>query len=481
MSKMSKADKKGKPDKSLPYSTQSISEADIEAVSSALASPLLTQGSELARFTSLLSSYTNAKYALCYNSATSALFSAYSTLLAPLVSLGRRLDGTLLNKYNAILRGDFHLKNDPALDLDLQGSSNPSLTSDEINLLFPIEVITTPISFVATTNMLLPLHICPIFAPVLANGNINADKIEALITEKTRAIVSVDFAGTPVEYEKIRAICKRHNLIFISDASHALGAGVKIDPKTKLDLDLKSQTFERKMDPNPETLKLNSHSNPKKPESNLNKMQKVGSLADATIFSFHPVKPITTGEGGAITLDDEAVFKRLSYHSSHGVEKKRPYLYDVTSLGYNFRVNEMQAALGISQLGRLDAFIKVRHKNHAYYKEALKNCKNLYLLDLPANSYTSLHLSIIVIASSLWCAKEGIIEALHAKGVMVQLHYRPIYAFSLYKRLFASTISKETRQSADMFYNSMLSIPNHQGMSEDELAYVVRALCEVIG
>jgi len=263
----------------LSYSTQLIDDDDIAVVMQVLKSKFLAQGPRVAQFEEDLCKYTGAKYAVTFNSATSALYGAYSAL--------------------NIHEGD--------------------------------EIITTPISFVATSNMFVTLGATPVWCDVKLDGNINEKEIEKLITLKTRAIVVVDFAGKPVAFEAIKSIAQKHNLLLIDDASHALGSSIN--------------------------------------------EKKIGNFADMNIFSFHAIKPITTSEGGAVLTNNEEYAQKLRLFRSHGMLKKELWNSDMIEMGYNLRMTEVAAALGSSQLKKLDTFIATRNKISNYFDEQFKDEK----------------------------------------------------------------------------------------------------------
>ncbi|NOQ31371.1 MAG: UDP-4-amino-4,6-dideoxy-N-acetyl-beta-L-altrosamine transaminase [Helicobacteraceae bacterium] len=364
----------------IPYSRQDINEADIEEVVKVLRSSHLTQGAKVEEFEESITNYLDVKYAVTFNSATSALHASY-------------------------------------LSADL--------CEDD-------EVITTPISFVATSNMLIEVGAKPIWCDIKLDGNIDERLIQKLITSKTKAIVSVDFAGKSVEQEKIKAIAKENNLIFIDDASHAFGS------------------------------EFNS--------------KKVGSFADMTIFSFHAIKPFTTGEGGCVVTDNKEYYEKLKLIRSHGVIKKEGYSFDMTQIGYNYRLTEFAAALGLSQLKRIDEFITKRDVIAKYYDQAFKHEKLFSTIKISENLKSSHHLYPILLDHSLHCEKELIFKELQAEGIGVQVHYKPIYENSFYKTKFGNTRC----QSANDFYRCELSIPCHQQMSLDDAEYVANKLLEVL-
>ncbi len=364
----------------LSYSTQLIDENDINVVIDVLKSDFLAQGPKVEQFEQDLCAYTGAKHAIAFNSATSALHGAYSVY--------------------GITQGD--------------------------------EVITSPISFVATSNMFVELGATPVWCDVKLDGNIDESKIEALITKRTKAIVPIDFAGKPVAIEKINAIAKQHNLLVIQDAAHALGSSINGD--------------------------------------------KVGSFSDMTIFSFHAIKPITTSEGGAVLTNNEKYAKALRLFRSHGIIKKQLWSSDMVSMGYNLRMTEVAAALGSSQLQKLDTFIQKRNKISDYFDNRFKNEKLFLTQKLESNTISSRHLYPIILNPELHCLKEDIFKELQERGLGVQVHYRPIYQNSFYKEKFGKTVLPV----ANDFYLSEISIPCNQTMSMKDAEYVADTFLDVI-
>lgn len=364
----------------IPYSTQLIDDDDIAAVTDVLRSSHLTQGPKVEAFEQALCEYTGAKYAVTFNSATSALMGAYAS-----VGIGK----------------------------------------DD-------EIITTPISFVATSNMAIALDAKPIFCDIKLDGNIDERLIEKLITPRTKAIVPVDFAGKAVALKKIQEIAKKHDLLVIEDASHALGSSID--------------------------------------------GQKVGSLSDMTIFSFHAIKPITTGEGGAVLTDNEEYADKLRLFRSHGIVKKQLWNSDMITMGFNYRLTDLAAALGLSQLKRLDAFIGQRNKIAAYYDERFKGHKLFQTISIPDNENSARHLYPITLIPSLQCPKEDIYSALHDKGIGVQVHYKPIHQNSFY----IDKYGKQHFPVAEDFYRSELSLPCHQKMRMEDAVYIADTFLEVL-
>jgi UDP-4-amino-4,6-dideoxy-L-N-acetyl-beta-L-altrosamine transaminase len=364
----------------LSYSTQLIDEDDILEVIKVLKSPFLAQGPKVEQFEQDLCDYIGAKYAVAFNSATSALHGAYSVS----------------------------------------------------NITHKDEIITTPISFVATSNMFVKFGAKPIWCDVKLDGNIDENHIEKLITPHTKAIVVVDFAGKPVEMQKIVAITKKYNLLLIDDASHALGSSID--------------------------------------------GEKIGSFADMSIFSFHAIKPITTSEGGAVLTNSEEFAKKLRLFRSHGVVKKEFWNSDMVSMGYNLRMTEIAGALGSSQLKKLDSFIATRNKIAEYFDERFRGSKLFLTQKQKDGSVTSRHLYPILLNPELHCVKEEIFQELQTRGLGVQVHYKPIYANSFYKEKFGSV----SLPVANDFYRSEISIPCNQTMNMEDAKYVADTVLDVI-
>jgi UDP-4-amino-4,6-dideoxy-L-N-acetyl-beta-L-altrosamine transaminase len=366
--------------KMIPYSRQSVNQEDIDEVARVLQSSHLTQGKEVELFEDAICSYIGSKFAITFNSATSALLAAYSVAGI--------------------------------------GEGN--------------EVITTPVSFVATSNMFVTLGADPVWCDIKLDGNIDERFIERLITPKTKAIVPVDFAGKPVEIEAIKNIAKKHNLVLIQDASHAFGSS--IDNK------------------------------------------KIGTFADMSIFSFHAIKPLTTGEGGCITTDNAEYAQKLRLFRSHGMVKKKLWTSNMIMMGHNYRLTEFAAALGHSQLKRVDGFIDRRNAIAAYYDTRFQGHKLFSTIPLQAATRSSRHLYPIVLSPALQCPKEDIFAQLQNEGLGVQVHYRPIYQNSFYKEKFG-----EVRLPvSDDFYRSEISIPCHQEMDMEDAKFVADTFLKII-
>ncbi len=353
--------------KEFAYSEPCLDEEDKKAVLEVLNSKQLTQGKRSLLFEEALCEFLGVKHALVFNSATSALLTLY-----------RNFSG-----FNA------HCN----------------------------EIITTPISFVATANMLLESGYRPVFAEVKNDGNIDELALEKLITKKTKAIVSVDYAGKSVEIESIQELCKKHSLSFLSDSSHALGS-----------------EYQNK---------------------------KVGGFALASVFSFHAIKPITTAEGGAVVTNDSELYEKMKLFRSHGMLKKDFFEGEVKSIGHNFRLNEIQSALGLSQLKKAPFLMQKREEAALTYDRIFKDNPYFTPLHPLLKDKSSNHLYPILMRQKFFTCKKLILENLHKLGILAQVHYKPIYQYQLYQQLFNTAPLK----SAEDFYNAEISLPCHANLN----------------
>ncbi len=353
--------------KEFAYSEPCLDEEDKKAVLEVLNSKQLTQGKRSLLFEEALCEFLGVKHALVFNSATSALLTLYRNF------------------------SDF--------DADCN------------------EIITTPISFVATANMLLESGYKPVFAEIKNDGNIDELALEKLINEKTKAIVSVDYAGKSVEVGSIQKLCKRHSLSFLSDSSHALGS-----------------EYQNK---------------------------KVGGFALASVFSFHAIKPITTAEGGAVVTNDGELHEKMKLFRSHGMLKKDFFEGEVKSIGHNFRLNEIQSALGLSQLKKAPFLMQKREEIALVYDRIFKDNPYFTPLHPLLKDKSSNHLYPILMRQKFFACKKLILENLHKRGILAQVHYRPIYQYQLYQQLFNTAPLK----SAENFYRAEISLPCHANLN----------------
>ena len=306
------------------------------------------------------------------------------------------------------------------------------------------EVIVSSITFAASSNCVLYCGGTPVFADIKPDTyNIDPASIRKLITPKTKAIVAVDFTGQATELNEIKEICKEHNLILIEDAAHSIGT------------------------------KYNG--------------QPVGSIADMTTFSFHPVKTVTAGEGGAILTDNYEYYRRLMRLRTHGItrmqeEMEHPtdalWYQEQVELGYNYRITDFQAALLLSQLKKLPAFIARRKEIVAKYNEEFEKMPELFVQCEIPESDTSRHLYILRPRyEMLTCDRRQFFDALYAENVCPQVHYLPVYWHSYYEKL---GYEKGLCPNAESFYNESMSIPLYFGLTDEEVEDTIRAVKKVV-
>ncbi|OLQ24892.1 UDP-4-amino-4,6-dideoxy-N-acetyl-beta-L-altrosamine transaminase [Helicobacter pylori] len=364
--------------KEFAYSEPCLDEEDKKAVLEVLNSKQLTQGKRSLLFEEALCEFLGVKHALVFNSATSALLTLYRNF----------------SPFNA-----------------------------DCN-----EIITTPISFVATANMLLESGYKPVFAGIKNDGNIDELALEKLINEKTKAIVSVDYAGKSVEIGSIQKLCKRHSLSFLSDSSHALGS-----------------EYQNK---------------------------KVGGFALASVFSFHAIKPITTAEGGAVVTNDSELYEKMKLFRSHGMIKKDFFEGEVKSIGHNFRLNEIQSALGLSQLKKAPLLMQKREEIALVYDRIFKDNPYFTSLHPLLKDKSSNHLYPILMRQKFFTCKKLILENLHKRGILAQVHYKPIYQYQLYQQLFNTAPLK----SAEDFYRAEISLPCHANLDLESVQNIAHGV-----
>lgn len=365
--------------KFIPYGKPCLDEEDIAAVTEVLRSDWLTTGPKVAEFEQVFAQYIGCQYAIVVSSGTAAL-----ELAAASLNLGKG------------------------------------------------EVITTPMTFVATANALLYNNLTPIFVDIDSSLNIDVTKIEEKITEKTKAIMTVDFAGQPCNYNEIKKIAQKHNLKIIEDAAHALGA-----------------SFDGKM---------------------------VGNIADITAFSFHPVKNITTGEGGMITTNEKSFYDKCIMLRHHGIDRNDKsfggdWSFNMKLLGRNYRLTDFQCALGISQLKKLDKYNRRRAEIAVKYKKELEKIKEI---SLPARNQHihAWHLFVIL------CDKidrNKLYSRLKQKNIGANVHYIPVYKHRFYKDMVAHC------PIAEDVGNRILTLPLYPTMTNEEVDYVIASVKSSIG
>ncbi|MCR4792189.1 MAG: UDP-4-amino-4,6-dideoxy-N-acetyl-beta-L-altrosamine transaminase [Lachnospiraceae bacterium] len=303
------------------------------------------------------------------------------------------------------------------------------------------EVITTPLTFAASANCALYCGAKPVFADIDPETyNIDPESIRAHITPKTKAVIAVDFTGQVVKVREIRQICDEHGLVFIEDAAHSIGSaydGVK-----------------------------------------------VGNLADMTCFSFHPVKTVTAGEGGAILTNNEEYYEKLVLAHTHGITHDESQMegaphegiwyYEQISLGYNYRMTDFQAALLISQMGRIDEFVAKRKEIVARYDEEFSKIPGIIVQKNIPESDTSRHLYIIRLdLDKLKCTRREFFDAMSAENVQCQVHYVPVYWFPYYEHM---GYEKGLCPNAEEVYKGIMSIPLYPRMTEKDIEDTIHAV-----
>jgi UDP-4-amino-4,6-dideoxy-N-acetyl-beta-L-altrosamine transaminase len=298
------------------------------------------------------------------------------------------------------------------------------------------EVISTAFTFAATNNALLYNGLIPVFADIQRETrNIDPEDIRRKITGKTRAIMVVDYAGHPCDLDEIREIADVHNLFLIEDAAHALGSSYN--------------------------------------------GKKIGTFADITVFSFHPVKPITTGEGGAALTDDCDLAEKMRLLRSHGIIKSNnstenqdtPWQYDMKMLGRNYRLTDIQAALGLSQIKKLDQFIQKRNSLAIQYRKELEDVP---FIELPATKEQighGWHLFTVLVNG---INRNHFYSHLRNHGIGVNVHYIPTYRFSYYREHLPTDFSKYP-VTEDIF-NRIITLPLYPGMNDEDLCKVIDAI-----
>jgi len=375
----------------LPYGKQWIDEEDIEAVVEVLKGDYLTTGPYISKFEQAVAQYVGAKYAVAFSNGTAALHGACFAA--------------------GIGQGD--------------------------------EVITTPMTFAASANCVLYQGGIPVFVDIDEKTyNIDPNKIEEKITNKTKAIIPVDFTGQPVELDHILEIARKHSLVVIEDAAHALGATYK--------------------------------------------GRKIGSISDMTMFSFHPVKHITSGEGGMITTNNEEYYEKLLQFRSHGITRDKeklkeyhgPWYYEMQFLGYNYRITDIQAALGTSQLKKIDQFIALRRKYVAMYNEAFKDMNEIITPFQHKDGDSSWHLYMIRLKlDKLTASRREFFEALQQQNIGVNVHYIPIHLQPYYQQL---GYKKGMCPNAEKLYEEVITLPLFPAMSEEDVNDVIHAVKRTI-
>jgi perosamine synthetase len=302
------------------------------------------------------------------------------------------------------------------------------------------EAITTPVTFAATANAIVYCGGRPVFADIREDTlNIDPREIEKRLTPWTKAILPVDFAGHPADLDEIMAIARDRKLIVIEDSCHALGAEYR--------------------------------------------GRKTGSLADMTVFSFHPVKHITTGEGGMVLTNSRDFYEQLKLFRQHGIVRDtsagQPWYYEIPNPGYNFRLTDFQCALGISQLTKLDRFIARRREMAARYNQAFAEMKEIISPAEEEYVKAAYHIyGIQLQAEKLKASRQEVFEALREENIGVNVHYLPVHLHPYYQREFGHKRGDYPR--AEAYYDRAITLPLFPGMSDEDMADVIKAVDKVI-
>ncbi|MFZ0770749.1 MAG: UDP-4-amino-4,6-dideoxy-N-acetyl-beta-L-altrosamine transaminase [Candidatus Sulfotelmatobacter sp.] len=305
------------------------------------------------------------------------------------------------------------------------------------------EAITTPMTFAATANCVLYQGAAPVFADVSSDTlNLDPELAAARVTSRTRAVLPVDYAGHPADLDAIQELAARHGLIVIEDACHALGAEYQ--------------------------------------------GRRTGSIADMTVFSFHPVKHLATGEGGMVTTGRADFAETLRRFRNHGIssdarqrQTEGQWHYEMVLLGFNYRLTDIACALGLSQLNRLEKNLSRRREIAARYAAAFRDVAGIALPGVRAGVNPAWHLYPIRLNLERLTADRGrIFRALRAENIGVNVHYIPVHLHPYYRDRFGHRVGEYP--VAEDAYRRLISLPMFHGMTEDDVGDVVRAVCKVI-
>jgi len=376
----------------LPYGRQSVDDSDIRAVVDVLRSDWLTTGPKVGEFEGAFATRVQAKYAVSFSSGTAALHAAAFTA--------------------GLKAGD--------------------------------EAITTPMTFAATANCVLYQGATPVFADVRPDTlNVDPEQVEHRVTAKTRAILPVDYAGHPADLDAILEIARRHGLLVIEDACHALGAEYR--------------------------------------------GRAVGSVSDMTVFSFHPVKHITTGEGGMVATNDAQLAETLRRFRNHGIssdarqrQSAGQWHYEMVLLGFNYRLPDVVCALGIEQLKRLDANLARRREIAARYTAAFRETPGVIPPPVRTEVNPAWHLyPIRTDTAKLTTGRGEIFRALRAENIGVNVHYIPVHFHPYYRERFG--YSGGEFPIAESAYERLISLPMFHAMTDRDADEVIEAVRKVFG
>jgi len=299
------------------------------------------------------------------------------------------------------------------------------------------EVITSPITFAASANCVRYMGGTVVFADIDASTyNINPIEIRKKITANTKAIIPVDFTGQPADMDAIMDIAREHNLVVIEDGAHSFGAEYK--------------------------------------------GKKVGTQADMTMFSFHPVKPITTAEGGIIVTNNEEYYRKLQLFRSHGIEQtgfsaeQGGWYYEMTDLGYNYRMTDLQAALGLSQISKIETFIQHRREIAAFYTEALQGIEGIIIPKQLNGTNSGWHLYMLQLEG---ISRKFVFEQMRSLNIGVHVHYIPVYWHPYYQEL---GYKRGICPIAEKWYEKALTLPIHPNMTVEDLSIIVSNIKELL-
>lgn len=374
----------------LAYGGHWVDEDDIRAVTEVLRSSWLTTGPKVAEFEDVFARTTGARFAVAVSSGTAALHAAaFAAGIGP---------------------GD--------------------------------EVIVPAITFVASANCVVYQGGTPVFVDVDPQTLLmDPARVEAAISPRTKAIMAVDYAGQPCDYDALRAMAAKHRLVLLADACHALGGSYRGHP--------------------------------------------VGSLADLNTFSLHPVKPITAGEGGVVTASDPVMAERLRRFRNHGIttdfrqrERAGTWWYEMTDLGYNYRLSDLQCALALSQLGKLERFIARRREIARRYTEAFAELPEVEPLRVLGDRAHAWHLYVIQLRlERLSAGRADVFKALRTENIGVNVHYIPVPWHPFYQALGCR---KGRWPAAEAAYERLVSLPIFPAMIDEDVEDVITAVQKVI-
>ena len=375
----------------IPYARQWIDEDDIQAVAEVLRSVSLTTGPAVARFGEDVANVAGTKYAVAISNGTAALHAAVAAA--------------------GIGPGD--------------------------------EVITSPITFVASANCALYVGATPVFADIDPRTyNLDPADVERKITPRTKAIIPVHFTGQPCDMERFQALAKQYGLLLIADGAHAIGALYKGRP--------------------------------------------IGEFADMTTFSFHPVKQVCTGEGGAIATDSEVFNDHMTWFRSHGITRdskqfrygNQPWYYEQQELGFNYRLTDIQSALGSSQLKKLPMFLQKRREYAEMYMQAFQDLPGVITPWQHPDTESAWHLYVIRFQlEALNADRDQLYQELWDRGIGVNVHYIPVYYHPYYREL---GYGKGLCPEAEKLFDAMLTIPLYPAMKQAAVERVIETIRSVV-